>query len=175
MGRHKKSVERPLITRLDRYTSGLVLIAKNAVAAAILCKQIKEGIVEKNYYAVTKGIPDPLQSSVNCPIGRKEGSVIKRKVTPNGKPALTHYQVEKAEGELALVRLQPITGRTHQIRVHMAWLGCPLLYDFLYGQEEKEKSFLLQCTSLRLIHPKTQQPFFVEIPCQFNKFCIDFP
>ena len=153
------------ITRLDRYTSGLVLIAKNSVAAATLCKQIGVGKIQKNYYAVTKGIPNPLQGEINLPIAREENSVLKRKVTPLGKPAKTLYKVEQTKGDLALVKAVPITGRTHQIRVHFASLGCPLLYDFLYGEEQENQMFLLQCTGLTFTHPHTGKEISLEIPC----------
>ncbi len=153
------------ITRLDRYTSGLVLIAKNSVAAAKLCKQIGEGKIQKTYYAVTKGIPNPLQGEITQPIAREKNSVLKRKVTPFGKPATTLYQVEQTKGDLALVRAMPITGRTHQIRVHLAFLGCPLLYDFLYGEEQEKQIFLLQCTGLTFTHPHTGKELSLEIPC----------
>ncbi len=153
------------ITRLDRYTSGLVLIAKNSVAAANLCKQIGEGNIQKTYYAVTKGIPNPLQGEITQPIAREENSVLKRKVSPLGKPAKTLYQVEQTKDDLALVRAVPVTGRTHQIRVHLAYLGCPLLYDFLYGEEQENQMFLLQCTGLTFTHPHTAKEVSLEIPC----------
>ena len=153
------------ITRLDRYTTGLVLIAKDSVSAANLCQQIEKGDIQKTYYAVTQGIPAPLKGTVTAPIARDETSVLKRKVSSDGKFAQTHYQVEDVNSRLALVKVLPITGRRHQIRVHMAHLGCPLLYDFLYGEEEKEKMFLLQCTQLVFTHPYTQERVCVEIPC----------
>lgn len=153
------------ITRLDRYTSGLVLIAKNSVAAAKLCKQMEQGEIQKVYYAVTQGIPQPLHGEVCVPISREENSVLKRKANPCGKVAKTLYQVEKTKGELALVRVMPVTGRTHQIRVHMAYIGCPLLYDFLYGEEKEKEIFLLQCTGLQFKHPRTEEMVVLTIPC----------
>ena len=153
------------ITRLDRYTSGLVLVAKNSVAAANLCKQIGEGKIHKTYYAVTKGIPNPLQGEITVPIAREENSVLKRKATPLGKPAKTFYQVEETKGDLALVKAIPVTGRTHQIRVHLAFVGCPLLYDFLYGEEQEGQPFLLQCTGLTFTHPHTGNEVSLNIPC----------
>ncbi len=160
----KDFVFRP-ITRLDRYTAGLVLIAKNSIAAADLCGQIQKGTIEKTYYAVTAGIPHPMKGEINQPIAREENSVIKRKVCETGKPALTKYQVEQTKGNLALVRVVPVTGRTHQIRVHLAYLGCPLLYDFLYGEEQENQMFLLQCTGLSFVHPHTGEKIVLEIPC----------
>ncbi len=153
------------ITRLDRYTCGLVLIAKNAVAAANLCQQIKQGDIQKVYYAVTQGIPSPTQGEITHPIARDENSIMKRKICTNGKPALTRYRVEKTNGNKALVCAVPVTGRTHQIRVHLASIGCPLLYDFLYGEEKENQAFLLQCTALTFVHPHTARPISLEIPC----------
>lgn len=153
------------ITRLDRYTSGLVLIAKNSVAAANLCKQIGEGSIQKTYYAVTEGVPNPLQGEIIGSIAREENSVLKRRVSPLGKPAKTLYRVEQIKDDLALVRAIPVTGRTHQIRVHFASLGCPLLYDFLYGEEQENQMFLLQCTGLTFTHPHTGKEIILEIPC----------
>ncbi len=146
------------ITRLDRYTSGLVLLAKNPIAAAHLCGQISRGEIEKIYYAVTAGIPSPPAGSVALPIGRVEGSVIQRRIDPQGKPALTHYEVVQVTDSTALVKVIPVTGRTHQIRVHMAAIGCPLQDDFLYGIEQPNKNFLLCCAGLTFLHPYTKQP-----------------
>ena len=97
------------------------------------------------------------------PIGRVPGSVIARQVTRQGKPAVTEYQVMQVWGNRALVRLHPITGRTHQLRVHMAAIGCPLLYDFLYGREQPEKSFFLRCTGLTFCDPDTGEQIRIEI------------
>ena len=153
------------ITRLDRYTSGLVLIAKNSVAAAFLCERVKNGEIQKTYYAVTEGIPHPAQGEITAPILRQEGSVIKRTTGEGGKPSCTQYEVLETKGNLALVKALPITGRTHQIRVHLAYLGTPLLYDFLYGNEVENKNFLLQCVGLTFPHPCHPKDVSLEIPC----------
>lgn len=158
------------ITRLDRYTSGLTLIAKDAPAAAVLCRQIQQGVIRKTYYAITEGIPNPPAGRVEYPIGRVPGSVIARQVTRQGKPAVTEYQVMQVWGNRALVRLHPITGRTHQLRVHMAAIGCPLLYDFLYGREQPEKSFFLRCTGLTFDDPDTGEKNMIEIQYNFPVF-----
>ena len=158
------------ITRLDRYTAGIVLIAKNPVAAAELCRQAKEGIIQKTYFALTDGIPEPLQGTVSLPIGRVEGSVIKRQVHPNGRPALTRYETVSARNNRAWVKVQPVTGRTHQIRVHMAAIGCPLLYDFLYGEEQKGQNFRLVCTQLVFVHPQTKEQISIKIPNEMPDF-----
>lgn len=113
------------INRLDRNTSGLCVCAKNQLAAAAL-----SGSISKVYYAITDGTPPG--DTVDAPIGRLGDSVIERCVTPDGKPAVTHFR--KVSGERrALLRITLETGRTHQIRVHMAHIGFPLCGDDMYG------------------------------------------
>lgn len=115
------------INRLDRNTSGLCVCAKNQFAAAAL-----SGSISKVYYAITDGTPPG--NTVNAPIGRLGDSVIERCVTPDGKPAVTHFR--KIAGERrALLRITLETGRTHQIRVHMSHIGFPLCGDDMYGGE----------------------------------------
>lgn len=113
------------INRLDRNTSGLCVCAKNQLAAAALA-----GSLEKVYFAVTDSAPPG--DTINAPIGRLGTSVIERCVTPEGKPAVTHFR--KIAGERrSLLRITLETGRTHQIRVHMAYVGSPLCGDDMYG------------------------------------------
>ena len=158
------------ITRLDRYTGGLTLFAKNPVAAADLCRQAKEGQIEKIYYAITSGIPHPPVGSVDRPIGRAEGSVITRRVREDGRPALTLYETVAVKNGQALVKAKPITGRTHQIRVHMASIGCPLTDDFLYGQERAGKIFRLTCFELGFVHPLTKKRITIKNPSKLPNF-----
>ncbi len=158
------------VTRLDRYTSGLTLFARHAFAAAALSGQCQAGTLQKTYYAVTCGVPDPPQGEVALPIAREQGSVLRRTVSPEGKPALTRYRVLSERQGLALVELHPVTGRTHQLRVHMAALGCPLLDDFLYGAERPGRHFLLHCGGLSFLHPVTGEPISLQIPPPFGDF-----
>ena len=113
---------------------------------------------------MTDGIPNPTAGSVTLPIGRVEGSVIAREIRSDGKPALTHYETVETQGNRAWVKVQPVTGRTHQIRVHMAAIGCPLLYDFLYGEEQNGQNFRLVCTQLVFVHPQTKEQISIKIP-----------
>ena len=115
------------VNRIDKGTSGLVLCAKNAYAAAFL-----PGQVEKVYLAVAEGEMPPGEGTVDAPIGRGEG-ILQRCVVPDGQPSRTHYQVLAAGGGYSLLRVRLETGRTHQIRVHMAHIGHPLAGDWLYG------------------------------------------
>ncbi|MBQ6588862.1 MAG: RluA family pseudouridine synthase [Butyrivibrio sp.] len=123
------------VGRLDRETSGLVIFAKNRHAAALLAGQKENMSRRKEYLAICSGVFEQPQGTVNAPIRRRPDERMIREVHPDGKEAITHYKVEKQFEDYALVRLQLDTGRTHQIRVHMAHLGHPLLGDNFYGKE----------------------------------------
>ena len=125
--RGNSPVFRP-VNRIDKDTSGLVLAAQNGYAAPLLA-----GRVEKLYYAVVEGELPLGPGVIDAPIGRQGGSIIGRCVTPDGKPSRTEYTILKAENGLSLAACVPVTGRTHQIRVHFASIGHPLAGDDLYG------------------------------------------
>lgn len=130
----EKGESRParLVTRLDRETSGLVLVAKTA-----WCQhRLSQTEIHKGYLGLTRGIPNPRQGEINLPIGRSPDIPSKRGVDPQGRAAMTRYETVRTEGNIALVKLEPSTGRTHQLRIHMAHIGCPLVDDFMYGIEE---------------------------------------
>lgn len=116
------------VNRIDKDTSGLVLAAKNAYAAPLLA-----GRVTKLYYAIAQGALPLGKGAIDAPIGRRGDSIIGRCVTPEGKPSRTEYTILKAEQGLSLAACVPVTGRTHQIRVHFASIGHPLAGDDLYG------------------------------------------
>lgn len=120
------------VHRLDRNTSGLILIAKNPYIQHLF--STKGGInINRSYLAVVQGIIDPAAGIIDIPIGRQPDSIIQRMVLPDGQKALTCYQTVEIVGENSLVRLNLMTGRTHQIRVHLAYKGHPLWGDDLYG------------------------------------------
>lgn len=148
------------VNRLDRDTSGIVLIAKDAEAAYHLSLALRgaDGSVEKTYLAITEGIPQPMHGRIEAPIARESEGAMRRTVRPDGRSAVTDYEVCRcgvtATGTpCALVCVRPLTGRTHQIRVHMAHVGTPLLYDFLYGQRREGTAYFLHCQSLSFPHP----------------------
>ena len=123
------------VGRLDRETSGLVIFAKNRHSAALLGGQKENMSRRKEYLAICSGVFNESSGTVNEPIRRRPEERMIREVHPEGKEAITHYVVEKQFEDYALVRLHLDTGRTHQIRVHMAYLGHPLLGDNFYGKE----------------------------------------
>ncbi len=145
------------VHRLDRGTSGLLVMAKHPLAQERLKGQLHTAAFRRIYLAVCDGAPVPEQGRVEVPIGRVSGSLIMRQADPSGQPAATRYRVVERAGDRALVELALETGRTHQIRVHMAWLGCPLTGDFLYGREDRALIArpALHSSELFLTHPIT--------------------
>lgn len=125
------------VNRLDRGTSGLMVVAKHAFAQEKLIPRLHTGSFSRTYLAVCRGTPEPESGWIDAAIGREDGSVLRRTVRPDGAAARTWYETLKNTGGRALVRLVLDTGRTHQIRVHMAYIGHPLLGDFLYGTEDR--------------------------------------
>lgn len=156
-----------IVTRLDRDTSGLVLIAKHRHIHHLLSEQQKSGDVKRKYLAFAEGQISPLTASINEPIGRCSDSIIKREVRRDGQTAITHYQVLAQDKHLSLVELSLETGRTHQIRVHLAYHGHPLLGDDLYGGRRGcINRQALHCFSLKFTHPVTKRTiaFTVDLP-----------
>lgn len=122
-----------LLNRLDMNTSGVVIIPKSAAVHSRLDELMKTGAVRKLYTAVVDGSIEPQKGRIAEPIGRDASDPIKRKVTADGQPSLTIYETLKSSAEHSLVRLELVTGRTHQIRVHLSHLGHPVTGDELYG------------------------------------------
>lgn len=146
----RTGVFRP-VNRLDKNTSGLVLCAQNAFAAPLLA-----GRVQKCYLAIVQGAMPPGPGCVEVPIGRREDSIIGRCVTPQGKYSRTEYEVLASGAAFSLVACTPCTGRTHQIRVHMAHIGHPLAGDTLYGGAvDRIGRHALHCAVIRFLHPYT--------------------
>lgn len=136
------------VSRLDKDTSGIVLIAKNAYSAAILGRAMKNGEIEKEYTAVVCG-STPSHGMIEAPIERISQDSIKRGVTECGKYAKTEYELLcHTDVGNSIVRVKPFTGRTHQIRVHLSYIGHPLLGDSLYTDTDSEDSYKLHCNRL---------------------------
>lgn len=139
------------INRLDRDTMGLCLAAKNALAAKKLC-----GRLEKEYTAIVCGILPEESGEIDAPIGREDGSLLKRTVRQDGQRSVTRYWVLERTEHYTTVKIQLLTGRTHQIRVHFSHLGFPLAGDGLYGGSTNDyRTQALCCNRLEFVHPVT--------------------
>ena len=125
------------VSRLDKGTSGLLIAAKNGYVHDRLRRALHSSDLRREYRAVAVGRGEPPCGVIDAPIGRAEGSIIRRCVRADGLPSLTEYEALQVNGRFTLLRLRPQTGRTHQLRVHMAYLGHPLAGDWLYGTEDK--------------------------------------
>ncbi len=151
------------VNRLDRDTSGIVLIAKDPLTAALMCRAIKSGGLTKKYVGLVTGVPSEKEGLINAPIERENEGSIKRIVRIDGKQSLTKYKViSVTEDSNTICELEPITGRTHQIRVHMAHIGHPLVNDFLYGKKTCDGTYKLHCSSIEFIHPYTKLPIVIK-------------
>ncbi len=153
-----------VITRLDRETSGVVIIAKNAHSAKLLTEKMKNGNIQKEYIALINGTPNPIKGQINAPIRKEEGRSIKRIVSPDGKEALSTYEVIGSRENLSLIKLNPITGRTHQLRVHMAHIGHSIYGDEMYGAPQRGERTRLHCHRISFIHPMTEKEITVKSP-----------
>lgn len=154
------------VHRLDKGTSGLMVVAKHPHAQERLKRQLHTAAFRRVYLAVCLGGPQAEEGVVDAPIGMAEGSIVARVVRPDGLPARTRYRVLRRKGERVLVRLELETGRTHQIRVHMAHLGCPLAGDFLYGTEDRALIGrpALHSSELELLQPITGERLSFKAP-----------
>ncbi len=161
--RNSGFVFRP-VNRLDRDTTGIVIVAKNRFASAALSSQMQKGIFKKTYFALVSGIIENDTGIIDAPIERELNSVIKRCVRDDGKRAVTEYEVvqRNKENNTTFVKITLHTGRTHQIRVHFAHIGHPLMYDFLYGKEENGKTVHLHCGKVSFIHPTSGSQMCIE-------------
>ncbi len=148
-------VYRP-VNRLDKGTSGLMLIARDARTQHMLQQMLHTPDFIREYLAVVDGAPEDDEGVIERPIGKADGATVRREVRPDGKRARTFFRVLR-RGRRSLVRLRLDTGRTHQIRVHMQSLGCPVTGDFLYGTElpQLPGRFALHSAYLRFRHPIT--------------------
>ena len=143
--------------RLDRDTSGLILLSKHMVSASIMGDMVRERRFSREYLAICKGSVTPNAGTIDVPLGRKSGSIIERCVDfENGERAVTHYEVVKEASGHSLVKLKLDTGRTHQIRIHMKYLGFPLIGDYLYNPDyERMNRQALHSYRIEFDHPVT--------------------
>ncbi len=143
------------VNRLDKGTSGLMVVAKHAHAQQYLQAQLHTGGFVREYCAVCDGVPPSPEGLIDLPIAKEDAATVRRVVSAQGKPARTHYAVLERGASRCLLRLSLETGRTHQIRVHLQALGCPVTGDFLYGREQAAlpNRFALHSCYVRLTTP----------------------
>ncbi|MYL70291.1 RluA family pseudouridine synthase [Halobacillus litoralis] len=161
-----------IVTRLDRDTSGLMLIAKHAYSHRLLTQNLD--LISRQYVAIVEGELQVKEGLIDEPIDRAEDSIIRRVVSSRGKPSKTLYHLVHQEESYSRVRFKLLTGRTHQIRVHMAYKGYPLAGDTLYGGKKVEgmDGQALHCERLHFIHPwtKKKMTFTSEPPREWEAF-----
>ena len=160
------------INRLDRDTTGALILAKNALSAALLSQQMKNRQIQRTYLAIVEGITPP-KGTISAPIARTEGSSIEREVNlTHGAPAVTHYERLAVKDGRSLLELHLETGRTHQIRVHMKYLGFPLPGDYLYNPVyDRIHRQPLHSYQLEFTHPLSNEHllFTASVPEDFVK------
>ena len=148
-----------IVTRLDRDTTGLMLVAKHRLAHAFLDKQLQAGALKKYYMAISQGTQWETHGQIQAPIARNPESIISRRVHSSGQAAVTLYERLETYPDGCLLRLHLLTGRTHQIRVHLAHLGGPLVGDTLYQGRVSSPIYrqALHCSELNFVHPFSHQ------------------
>ena len=169
-----------IVHRIDKDTSGILMIAKNDKAHINLSEQIKNHEVQKTYIAMVRGMVKENEATINMPIGRSTRDRKKMAVTQNGKQAITHFKVIKrfSSHNCTLLEVKIETGRTHQIRVHLSQIGYPIIGDSVYSNGKNEWGIQGQCLhakSLQFKHPSTGEEIFLEaeLPAYFQAMILE--
>ena len=155
-----------LIHRLDRDTSGLLVVAKNEATLSALGKAMKSRAISREYLALVCGVPEHRLGTIDGAIGRDPNNRLKFAVVRDGKPAITHYEIREAFPKHAEISCRLETGRTHQIRVHLAAMGHPLVNDPVYGRTDARIALpgqALHAWRLSFVHPRTGAPLSFEV------------
>lgn len=161
-----------IVHRLDRDTSGVLIAAKNSETKGMLQKQFQDRRAKKTYYAIVRGVPKLPEANIDLPIERDPKTPSRFRVGSSGKSALTHYKVIKSRNGFSLLELKPTTGRTHQLRVHLAYIGTPIAGDAWYGGGKSPIGRLcLHAAALEITIPKgDRRTFEAEIPDDFKQW-----
>jgi 23S rRNA pseudouridine1911/1915/1917 synthase len=149
-----------IVHRLDRDTSGIIIGARNDETALLLKKQFADRTTKKHYVAIVDGVPKLTEAMIDLPIGRNPSSPSMFRVDPSGKEALTKYKVLDTDEKQTMVALHPKTGRTHQLRVHMAYINTPIAGDRVYGNVKTAPRLMLHATTLELTIPTSARKVF---------------
>lgn len=176
---NKKTIRPGIVHRLDKDTSGLMVVAKNDDVHEKLANMIKEKQVERKYLALVWGLVKHEKGKIDAPIGRDINNRQKYTVTDiNSKDSITHFKVIKRYKEVTLLECKLDTGRTHQIRVHMEYINHPIVNDPIYGRRKIVNDFgqMLHSKSIKLMHPITKQELFFEVkpPKEFIDILEEF-
>ncbi len=165
-----------IVHRLDKDTSGIMLIAKNDLAHKRLVQAFKNRLIHKEYFAIAYGVPGQKQFKIKAPIGRHPVNRKKMAVVSSGREAETIFEVKKAFKKASLILAKPLTGRTHQIRVHLSYIGHPILGDPIYGGLKhglpKPPRLMLHAFKISFSHPATEEPmeFCSKLPEDFETY-----
>ncbi len=167
-----------IVHRLDKDTSGVLIVAKNDKAHLALCEQIKNREVKKTYLALTRGIIKENEATINMPIGRSTTDRKKMAVVKTGKEAITHFKVLERFKENTLLEINLETGRTHQIRVHLSQIGYPIVGDMVYSNGKNKfgvQGQMLHAWKIKFMHPITGKEMEIEapLPQYFEKILDD--
>ncbi len=171
---NKDELRPGIVHRIDKDTSGLLIVAKTDEVHDILSRMIKDKLIERKYIALVDGVIPHETGTIDAPIGRDIKNRQKMMVTDiNGKDSVTHFKVLKRYTNHTLIECKLDTGRTHQIRAHMAYIGYPIVNDPVYGRGKKTTEFgqLLHSYSIKFIHPITKEELYfkVDVPEEFKK------
>ena len=164
-----------IVHRIDKDTSGLICVAKNDIAHQNLAEQLKTHAMNREYYALVKGVIKENSGSINMPIAREKANRLRMGISKEGKPAVTHFEVVERYKDTTLVKCKLVTGRTHQIRVHMSAIGHPVEGDPLYYGKFYNRIYkngqLLTAYKLHLTHPRTgkEMEFEIDLPDYFKE------